>query len=99
MGNDFCSQEQFLPQTTTPTEETKAPLLPRVTITYSDRSDGDYIQKEGERYGGAWNVALTYVRNDVPVTADIPTPIKAIVHTYCLYEKPPLNLNRPDSEK
>ena len=99
VSNVKANSDGSLRQSTTPTAVSQAPLLPRVTITYSDRSDDDYIQKEGERYGGTWNVALTYVRNDVAVETDIPTPIKAIVHTYCIYEKPSLNLNRPEAEK
>ena len=32
MGNDFCSQEQFLPQTTTPTENNLVILLLLILI-------------------------------------------------------------------
>ncbi len=100
VSNVRANADGSLRQNTTPTPETQAPLLPRVTITYSDQSDEDYTQSIAERSGGAWNVSLTYVRNDVALDTDIPTPIKAIVHTYCLYQKPSeIPPVRPETEK
>ncbi|MBQ8250463.1 MAG: hypothetical protein IJY92_00955 [Alphaproteobacteria bacterium] len=98
-GNLTAQADGTLKQSTIVNPNAAHPVQPRVTITYSDAVDNDYVQ-ELPRSGGTWHVSLTYVRNEQLVNTPIPTQIKAIVHTYCVFDTASrVNADRPDSEK
>ncbi len=101
VSNVKSSADGTLKQSTTPNVHANRPIQPRVTITYSSVNDNDYVSEVESGYGGAWHVSLTYVRNELAVDEmDIPTPITAIVHTYCVFDTTTrIDSNRPDSEK
>ncbi len=83
------------------------PILPQVKITRKNSTATHslgYIRNEDLNSNGSWEVFLTYSQDNALVTDDLGTPIVAIVHTYCIFDRNNTTLvnpvlDRPNTQK
>ncbi len=96
-----------LTQKTTSTLSNK-PIMPQVKIIRKDDKTATpsfgYIRAEESNLNDTWEIFLTYSQDNTLVTKDLGTPIIAIVHTYCVFDRDNTlfvnpTLDRPADEK
>ena len=82
------------------TPKPKTPILPLVKITHNETTETNYLRDDLSGSTGSWNVSLQYSMNGTLYTTKLETPIVAMVHTYCVFDKTlDVVTERPEAEK